>query len=397
MRIISTVLQDIYRIEALMLAIKTCFIDNGGVIERIGIIGGGQLGRMLTEAAHPLGFQVCVIDPVENSPAAQVGAAQIHAKLTDEDAIFRLANRVNVITWEIEHIPADFLIELVEAGASIEPSPGTLRIIQDKLRQKEFLAAAGIPVAPFSERLNGDNFLGGGPYVVKSRRGGYDGRGNLVVDSLDDARIAGFFGGQSVYVEQAVAFEKEIAVIAARDKQGNISTYPAVETIHKDNICHIVLSPAEVEPAVLEQANEIAQETLAKLDGAGVFAIEMFVVNGQVLVNEIAPRVHNSGHHTIEANVTSQFEQHIRAVTGMPLGSTAMRSAAAVMINVLGTRDEPLSREGLGRVLLLPDTHPHFYGKNPRLARKIGHITVLAESVQEAKRIAIKARGELQI
>ena len=367
------------------------------MIERIGIVGGGQLGQMLTQAAKPLGFEVLVVDPNENSPAAQVGADQIQAKLTDIDAIADLAASTDVITWEIEHIPADFLISLVEGGKDVQPSPITLFMIQDKLTQKQFLREAGIPVADFSSDLSGASFLGGGPYVVKSRKGGYDGRGNLVLDTLDEQAVSNFFGDIPVYVEKAVAFEKELAVIAARDKSGNVVTYPAVETIHENSICNMVISPAQVEDKVLRQANDIANETLKRLDGAGVFAIEMFVVGGEVLVNEIAPRVHNSGHHTIEANQTSQFEQHIRAVTNMPLGSTAMRFPVAVMINILGKREEPMSLEGIDKVLALPDTHLHLYGKSPRQARKIGHITVLGQNLSDTTELALKARSYLAI
>lgn len=194
-----------------------------------------------------------------------------------------------------------------------------------------------------------------------------------------------------------MAFEKELAVIAARDKSGNVATYPAVETIHENSICNMVISPAEVENKLLQQANDIANETLKRLDGAGVFAIEMFVVGGEVLVNEIAPRVHNSGHHTIEANQTSQFEQHIRAVTNMPLGSTVMRSPVAVMINILGKREEPISLEGIDKILALPDTHLHLYGKSPRQARKIGHITVLGQNISDTKELALNARSYLAI
>lgn len=370
---------------------------NGFMIETIGIIGGGQLGRMIAQSAVPLGFEVAVVDPSHNCPAAQVGAEQIQAKLTDTDAIDQLASRSDVMTWEIEHIPAEHLVELASQGINIEPAPHTLAIIQDKLVQKQFLRSKGIPVAPFSAELDEGNFLGGGPYVVKSRKGGYDGRGNLVVNSLDDIAIQQQFGEQPIYVEQGVAFEKELAVIAARDKFGHIQSYPAVETIHKDNICNIVLSPAEVDEKVRLEATSIAEATLGELEGAGIFAIEMFVVNGKVLVNEIAPRVHNSGHHTIEANVTSQFEQHVRAITGMPLGETRMRTAAAAMINILGTRDEPLNRTGLERVLLLPDTHPHFYGKDSRPARKIGHITILGDSLTQVRATALQARDELSV
>lgn len=363
------------------------------MIERVGIVGGGQLGRMLTEAAHPLGFQVTVVDPSPTAPAVYAGAEQIHAPLTDTDAIDTLAERSDLLTWEIEHIPAGYLMTLAAKGVQVEPSPSTLATIQDKLTQKELLDNAGIPVAPFSGNL--DTFSANGPYVVKSRKGGYDGRGNLVVTDLDDPAIAEQFGDTPVYVEQKLAFEKELAVIVARGV-GAFAPYPVAETIHKDNICNIVMAPAQIPIHVEHQAHEVARETMRLLNGVGVFAIEMFLVDGQVYVNEIAPRVHNSGHHTIEANATSQFEQHIRAVTGMPLGSTAMRSAA-VMINILGNRDEPLSREGLERVLALPDTHPHFYGKDPRPARKVGHITVLRSTIKEAREVAEQARKELVI
>ena len=372
------------------------------MIERIGIVGGGQLGRMLTEAATPLGFKVDVIDPVTNSPAHQVGAEETTAALTDIAAIDQLAERTDVLTWEIEHIPAEHLVTLMEQGVNVESSPVTLALIQDKLVQKLFLQGANIPVAPFSGVLSEERFIGGGPFVVKTRRGGFDGRGNLVVDSLNDPKVADFTQEKGmlptdIYVEQAVAFEKELAVVAARDTMGNIVTYPTVETIHENNICHLVLSPANVPPEVLKEADDVARAVLEKLEGAGVFAIEMFVVDGHILVNEIAPRVHNSGHLTIEGNATSQFEQHIRAITGMSLGSTALRAPAVAMINVLGKKDEPFSLEGLDDALALPDVHAHFYGKVPRPARKIGHLTVLGENLEEVQAIAIKARNSLKI
>jgi phosphoribosylaminoimidazole carboxylase PurK protein len=351
---------------------------------------------MLTSAASPLGFKTLVMDSAPNCPAAQVGATQIDASLDDIAAIHELAERSDVLTWEIEHIPADYLAALAEKGANIEPSPRTLLVIQDKLLQKQFLQSRGLPVAPFGEP-NALSSVNPGPYVVKSRKGGYDGRGNLLVNSLSDSDIHRFFGDQPVYVEQVVPFDKEISVIAARDIRGNIRTYPAVETVHKDNICHLVVAPANVDSAIRAEASEIAEAVLTELEGAGVFAIEMFVSNGRVLVNEIAPRVHNSGHLTIEANITSQFEQHIRAVTGMPLGDPGMRVAGAVMINVLGRREEPLSRVGLERLLSYPDTHVHFYGKSSRSARKIGHITVVGDEVGEILKIAQQAREELVV
>ncbi len=370
------------------------------MIETIGVVGGGQLGRMLTEAATPLGFEVVVVDPAEQCPAAQVGAEQIQAPLNNEAAIRELAERTDVLTWEIEHIPAPYLMALAQEGFNVQPSPATLAEIQDKFLQKEMLRRAGIPIAPYiviEDALK----LGVTPFIVKARTGGYDGRGNMRVDTLTSTTRKAIEEMQQsqgpVYAERIVKFDKEIAVIAARDTVGRVALYPVVETVHSDNICNEVFAPANIPTHTEEAAKKIARATMELLDGAGVFAIEMFVAGDTVRVNEIAPRVHNSGHLTIEGMVTSQFEQHIRAITGLPLGSTDMRAPAAAMINILGTRDEPLQREGVETVLALPDTHPHYYGKSSRPARKIGHITVLGDSVEDVRAKAQQARSELTI
>jgi len=348
---------------------------------------------MLTEAAKPLGFEILVVDPVENCPAAQVGAKQIHAGLKDQDAIVELAHHSDVITWEIEHIDSQHLIELEEDGHDIQPSPETLHVVQDKLRQRQMLAGK-VPVGSFFD-LSEEMPVDSSGFVVKSRMGGYDGRGNLVVETLDDPAIEEQFGDTPIYAETKIDFQKEIAAIAARDWLGNVTIYPLVETVQKNNICHVTSSPAELDPAIEEQSLEVVHATMGLLKGLGVFAIEMFVTNdGQVLVNEIAPRVHNSGHHTIEANITSQFEQHIRAITGLPLGSVESRSPSA-MVNILGSQEGTLNRKGLEKALGDKDTHVHFYGKDPRRERKIGHITTLAPTTNEAKAKALKARREL--
>ena len=368
--------------------------------QRIGIVGGGQLGRMLTEAALPLGFEVTVVDPLENCPAAQAGAEQIQAQLKDHDAVYALADRSDVITWEIEHIDTESLEDL---ACPVEPSPLMLFVIQDKLRQKKFLQEAGIPVAEFMPIDNAQDletaFDKFGKVIVKTRTGGYDGRGNLVLESSAQWGHARDTFTGSLYAEKIQDFQAELAVIIARDRYGNIVQYPIVQTIHEDNICNLVLAPAPVDPKLRLAAEEIAHETASHLEGAGVFAIEMFLTDAdKVLVNEIAPRVHNSGHHTIEANRTSQFEQHIRAITGLPLGCTEMVTPAAAMINILGERDGETVLTGLETVLSLPDTHVHLYGKAPtKIARKMGHITVRAGTLDEAKKIAIKARKELTI
>ncbi len=380
------------------------------MIESIGIVGGGQLGRMLTEAAHPLGYLVTVVEASPDCPATKAGAKQIMGGLKDADAIRRLAEQTDVVTWEIEHINTGVLLDLANEGYNVQPSPETLAVIQDKYTQKQMLMRAGLPVAEsvplIYQETDGDkaDYLDeivhrlGGSVILKTRTGGYDGRGNLLFDGNYD-RVDAVLGSDwsNLYAEKVVPFEKELSVVAARDMQGNIAIYPTAETVHQDNICHTVVTPARVRPELISNAQEIAHETLKQLGGAGIFAIEMFATEGGVIINEIAPRVHNSGHHTIEANVTSQFEQHIRAITGMPLGSTAMRSPAAAMINILGRREEPLTREGMDRVLALPDTHPHLYGKSSRKARKIGHITVLGSSVEEVLRTANQARSKLVV
>lgn len=369
---------------------------------RIGIVGGGQLGRMLTEAALPLGFEVTVIDPAENCPAAQAGAEQIPAALTDVDAIHELAARTDVVTWEIEHINAEALAEL---ETPVEPSPMTLLTIKDKLRQKEMLKSAGIPVADFMPVDSYENLLTAfGRFrdgvIVKTRTGGYDGRGNLVVSSPADwQQLQETFGDTPLYAEEIEPFQKELAILVARNTEGQSLTYPVVETIHKNNICHLVVAPAPIDRRIEVAAEEIARETVGRLEGAGVFAIEMFLTeDNEVLVNEIAPRVHNSGHHTIEANRTSQFEQHIRAITGLPLGSTEMVAPAAAMINILGERDGEVRVAGLEKVLEMPDVHVHLYGKSPtKVARKMGHITVRGNFIEQVKHLAVTARKEITI
>jgi phosphoribosylaminoimidazole carboxylase PurK protein len=379
------------------------------MIENIGIVGGGQLGRMLTEAAHPLGYQVTVVEASPDCPATKAGANQIMGGLKDADAIRRLAEQTDVVTWEIEHIDTGILRDLAEEGYNVQPSPSTLAVVQDKFAQKQMLIKGGLPVAESlslqvegagnkTKQLDDIVRILGGTVILKTRTGGYDGRGNLLFDG-DYARVDEVLGSDwgNIYAERIVPFEKELSVIAARDMQGNIAVYPTAETVHKDNICHTVVTPAGIRPELIADAQEIAHETLKQLDGAGIFAIEMFATEDEVIINEIAPRVHNSGHHTIEANVTSQFEQHIRAITGMPLGSTEMRVPAAAMINILGQREEPLTREGMDSVLALPDTHPHFYGKSSRKARNIGHITVLGSSVEEVLRTANQARNEFTV
>lgn len=371
----------------------------------IGIVGGGQLGRMLTLAALPLGFRVIVINPDANSPAAQVGAEEIVADLYDEAALRELAQRSDYITVEIEHLDTNALEKLAEAGAQINPAPATIRLIQDKYAQKVFLLGAGIPVAPFCDlpdHAAAEKALKkfGGRMLIKAKHGAYDGRGNMVVRSRADITTAfELFAGRELYGEAYIPFEKELAVIVARSTTGDVLTYPVVQTIHARNICLEVLSPAPVSTTTRKRAEKLAGTVAEHLQGAGVFGIEMFLTqDGKVLVNEIAPRVHNSGHHTIEANRTSQFEQHVRAISGMPLGSVGLNAPAAVMINILGERNAPTELTGLDSALTIPHTSVHMYGKSPtKVDRKMGHITATGNNVAQARKRARKARKAIDI
>ena len=313
----------------------------------LGIIGGGQLGMMLTEAAKnmPLDIsKIIVLDPTENCPASKIGAEQIVADFKDESSIRELAERSDIITYEIESGNSTVLKKL-EPTCQINPSPETLEIIQDKLTQKKFLNENNIPVAKFSEISSIDDLETkisefGFPVLLKVRKDAYDGRGNFKIDSADQILTAmNVFEGKPLMVEEFVDFEMEVSVIAARNTNGEIQTYPVVENIHEDNILKMTIAPARISAEISKNAEEIAHKTMEVLQGAGVFGIEMFVTNSnKVLINEIAPRVHNSGHHTLQSSKTSQFEQHLRAILGMRLESTDLVHPT-IMFNILGPKD----------------------------------------------------------
>lgn len=370
---------------------------------RIGIAGGGQLGRMLAEAARGIELETIVLDPTPGCPASAY-AEQIVGKYTDHDALIALSGRCDAMTFEIESVNADALHELSVAGFPVHPTPVTLAIIKDKLRQKTFLQDEGIPVAPFcaiDSEADVHSAIAklGLPLVLKARSGGFDGRGNAQIDSLADVATAlEKLKGVPLYAEGFVRFEKELAIVAARTTEGEMAVYPLVETIHKDHICHTTLAPAPVSDAVAAKAHALAEKVLASFDGAGVFGIEMFLVRGEVLVNEIAPRVHNSGHWTIEGCETSQFENHIRAVAGMPLGSVAMKAPAAVMLNILGDRTGPAEPKGVVEAEELGGVKVHIYGKmETKPQRKMGHLTATGATLEDARQKAERARVLISI
>ena len=350
--------------------------------KRLGIIGGGQLGMMITEAAQNLNdeiSEITVLDPTENCPASQAGAKQIIGDFKDEFAILKLAEQSDIITYEIESGNTDVLSKL---KAEIEPSPSTLSIIQDKLSQKKFFSENGLPVSQFYEITSLDDLREkikelGLPVLLKLRRDAYDGRGNFKITSSDEIEKAyQHFDGKSLMVEKFVDFKMEVSVIAARNTRGEISTYPLVENIHEDNILKITIAPARVSDNVIRNAGEIAKKTMQVLNGAGVFGIEMFVdQDNKILINEIAPRVHNSGHHTLQSCKTSQFEQHLRAILGLNLGSTDLVHKT-VMCNILGSHEfegkyKPVQIEKDGVYLKM-------YGKDiSKPQRKLGHFNVV--------------------
>jgi 5-(carboxyamino)imidazole ribonucleotide synthase len=350
----------------------------------LGIIGGGQLGMMLTEAAQNMKDEiskVIVLDPTKNCPASKAGAEQIIADFKDEDAIKKLSELSDIITYEIESGNSDVLKKL-EENTEINPSPDTLRIIQDKLTQKQFLRDNNIPVAEFAN-INNENELEqmvermGLPLLLKTRRDAYDGRGNYKINSKSEINDAlDLFSGKLLMVEKFVKFKKEVSVIAARNTKGDITTYPVVENIHENNILKITIAPGRVSEEVQIKAEKIARKTMEVLHGAGVFGIEMFVTSDdKVLINEIAPRVHNSGHHTLQSCDTSQFDQHLRAILGMDLGDSSIKHPT-IMYNILG----PKTFQGEYNVLFKKQDNIHLkmYGKlESKPQRKIGHVNIV--------------------
>ena len=359
----------------------------------LGIIGGGQLGMMIAEAAQNLPNEISkiiVLDPTENCPAAQMGAQQIIADFKNKEAIVELSQQSDIITYEIESGDSDVL-KSVEKNAEINPSPETLKIIQDKFLQKTFLKENQIPVADFIEINNiedvktGMNSFGY-PALLKARRDAYDGRGNFKINSEDEIQKAfDYFKGQKLLLEKFIPFKMEVSVIASRNTKGQIKTYPLVENIHEENILRETIAPARVTDEIIEKAESIANNTMTVLKGAGVFGIEMFLTQeDEIIINEIAPRVHNSGHHTLQSSETSQFEQHLRAILGLELGSTKL-NYNSIMYNILG--NTTFTGEYLPLNVSENGMYLKMYGKKiSKPSRKLGHLNIIGinnESIDE--------------
>lgn len=357
----------------------------------VGVLGGGQLGRMLCQAASPMGIKIAVLDPERNCPAAGLAFRQSVGSFRDTDAVREFATGCGVLTVEIEHVDVDTLDALSREGVDIEPKPSTIRTIQDKYAQKVHFSQHGVPLSSYmqinsAEAAEEAGVLFGYPLMLKSRKLAYDGRGNAVAHCKEElSKAVSSLGGfeRGLYAEKWAPFVKELAVMVARGRDGSISSFPVVETTHKDNICHTVEAPAAIPVETVKKALDVAQRAVASLQGAGVFGVELFLLgNGEVLLNEVAPRPHNSGHYTIEACYVSQYEQHLRAILGLPLGDTAMKVPAALMVNLLGEDEGDagfiLAHDVMRKALFVPGARVHWYEKPEiRRQRKMGHITVV--------------------
>jgi 5-(carboxyamino)imidazole ribonucleotide synthase len=351
---------------------------------KIGILGAGQLGRMLALAGYPLDFDFVFLDPATEACAAPLGE-HIHAAYEDEKALAEFCVSVDVATYEFENVPAK-TAEFVAARIPLLPAPAALTAGQDRLSEKQMFDRLGIAVPRYMpvatrEALAFAAKATGLPAVLKTRRMGYDGKGQVVLRKAEDLDAAwAKLGGQPLILEAFVPFQREISCLAARARSGEMVFYPVVENVHRDGILRT--ATPRLHDALQQSAEDCVRRVAEHLNYVGVLAFEFFVADGKLLANEIAPRVHNSGHWTIEGAVCSQFENHLRAIAGLPLGSTALR-APCVMVNFIG--DTPKTAD-LARI---PDLHIHHYGKTPKPQRKVGHATLLAESAaQLAERLA---------
>lgn len=368
----------------------------------LGIIGGGQLAKMTAQAAAQLGCEVVILERAAEFPAGSVAARTLIRDWDEPESLLELASLVDVVTLENEFVDADALAALEQRGHTLWPSAATMRLIQDKLVQKQTLTTAGLPVPRMRavERIEDVAAAAtelGLPLLLKARRNAYDGKGNVTLRSAAEIDAAwdklGGSWGNALFAEQFCPFHKELAVIVTRAADGEVATYPVTETVQREHICHVVSAPAAVAPETAARAADIARRAVSAIAGVGSFGVELFLMDdGQILVNELAPRVHNSGHYTIEACACSQFENHVRAVLGWPLGSPALRAPAAVMVNLLGRADGPGTPHGLAEALRVPGAHIHLYGKTRSTkGRKMGHVTALSATLEEALAVAQRA------
>lgn len=369
---------------------------------KIGVLGGGQLGRMMIQSAVDFNFNVHVLDPDANAPCKDIATSITHGILTDYDTVYAFGKDKDLITIEIENVNTEALLQLQREGKKVYPQPQVIELIKNKVKQKKFYLHNFIPTAQFTETANRHEvaaqkqFL---PFVNKLATEGYDGRGVQVIREEKDIHKAFDKPG---FVEKLIDFDKEISVIAARNESGEIKTYPTVEMVFhpEHNLVEYLFSPASISAEIEAKAQSIAKNVIKKLDMVGLLAIEMFVTKeGDVLVNEVAPRTHNSGHQSIEGNITSQFEQHLRAILNLPLGATDIIVPSA-MVNLLGeagyTGDAIY--EGMNEVLAKKGVHIHLYGKKvTKPFRKMGHVTIADKDLDSLREKVNFVKEQLKI
>ncbi len=368
-------------------------------IKRVGVIGGGQLAWMMAGAAEKLGIELVIQTPNADDPAVAIAAETIFAPIDEATATATLATRCDIITFENEFVNLAALAPIAAQGVCFRPRLEVLSSLLDKYHQRCYLQQIGLPVPKFAtlEDISSSPQF---PLVLKSRRHGYDGQGTFIIQdaaSLQNTLLCFTGKPTSFLVEEFVPFVKELAIIAARSSNGEIVTYPVVETQQEKQVCRRVIAPADITTEVAAEIEEIAHTLLNSLQAVGIFGIELFLTReNKVLVNEIAPRTHNSGHFTLDACETSQFEQHLRAVSDLALGSTALRCRSAVMVNLLGyeeaENDYIVKRQQLAA---LPQAHVYWYGKKrSRLGRKLGHVTVLLDTADYTQAMSVAAKTE---
>jgi len=367
---------------------------------KLGVVGGGQLGRMMIQIKSVVIIQIHCLDPDPNAPCAKIASTFTIGSLNDYDTLYAFGKDKDVITVEIENVNIEALKKLESEGKRVFPQPHVLEIIRDKGLQKEFYKSHSLPTAPFEPKDENfrltENDL---PIVQKLRTGGYDGKGVQVIKTKED--LSEQFNAPCV-LEELIPFEKEISVIVARNEKGEVESFPAVECYFnpKANLVELLFCPSKIDAETEEAAQLLARQVIEKLEMVGLLAVEMFLAkNGDLLINEIAPRPHNSGHHTIECNETSQFMQHIRAILNLPLGSTKATRAGA-MINLLGepNHEGKVHYEGLSEAISMEGVHPHIYGKSTTKSfRKMGHVTLTGDTIEEVLMKADKVKKMIKV
>ncbi|RYM32609.1 5-(carboxyamino)imidazole ribonucleotide synthase [Brumimicrobium glaciale] len=362
---------------------------------KLGVLGGGQLGRMMIQSAMDYDVHIYAMDSSKSAPCGTLAYEFTEGNIQSYADVMAFGKDKDVLTVEIEHINVEALEDLEKQGVKVFPQSRVLKLIQDKGLQKDFYKENGIPTAPYhlindkSELKNYTNRL---PFIQKMRKGGYDGKGVTSIKSISDFENA--FDVPSL-IEEKINFTKELSVLVARNESGEVKTFPVVECEFSEelNLVEFLFSPANILPEIENKATELAKDVIEKLDMVGLLAVELFLTEeGLLLVNEVAPRTHNSGHHTIECNYVSQFEQHLRAILGLPLGDTAIKTAG-VMINLLGDENHegPAKYEGMEELMKMQGVYVHLYGKpTTKPNRKMGHVTITGKDIEETK---VKARN----